>query len=563
MSEQAADRNLLIGVIAVQMDFVSRNDLVQAMNAWLLDKSLSLDQIMRKNALIDHETQQLLVALVNKHVSLHADNVSTSLASVCETIGIPTALMQMPDEDISKTLSVLPQTVGELELLSTLPPTGKEQNAGAAMRYRILRLHSSGGLGTVSVACDEELGREVALKEIKPSHADHSESRRRFLIEAEITGCLEHPGIVPVYGLGKYPDGRPYYAMRFIRGESLRSAIDRFHSDKNLDRNPRERQLELRKLLGRMVDFCNAIEYAHSRGVIHRDLKPDNIMLGKYGETLVVDWGLAKADDQIEVTNFDEPYLRLLSGEMPSSTQMGECLGTPAYMSPEQAGGRIDLMKATSDIYSLGATLYTLVTGRLAFNQKQLGEMLQQVQRGEFDRPRACDPRIPIPVEAICLKAMALKPEDRYASAAELALDIERWMADEAIGACVEPLPSRTARWARQHRALVSSLVAGTLASIVILSVSLVFLLSANNRERMARDRADSERARAEENLEVAKQAVSTMLTEVGREELSQFPQLEQTRKKLLGKARSFYDEFLKQRPTDESLRFEWALALR
>src|SRR5262249_25584863 len=154
-------------------------------------------------------------------------------------------------------------------------------------RFRILRPHASGGLGTVFVALDAELNREVALKEILPRHADDPESRRRFLLEAEITGGLEHPGIVPVYGLGIYEGGRPYYAMRFIRGDSLKEAIDRFHGDETLKRDSSRRTLELRDLLRRFTDVCNATEYAHSRGVLHRDLKPSNVILGKHGETLV------------------------------------------------------------------------------------------------------------------------------------------------------------------------------------------------------------------------------------------------------------------------------------
>ena len=161
-------------------------------------------------------------------------------------------------------------------------------------RYRILRPHAEGGLGAVFVANDEELHREVALKEILERHAHNTENRLRFLLEAEVTGGLEHPGIVPVYGLGQYEDGRPYYAMRFIRGESLKSAITQFHLADNPDRDPGERALSLRRLLTHFVDVCEAIAYAHSRGVLHRDLKPANVMLGKYGETLVVDWGLAK-----------------------------------------------------------------------------------------------------------------------------------------------------------------------------------------------------------------------------------------------------------------------------
>src|SRR5207253_755151 len=168
-----------------------------------------------------------------------------------------------------------------------------------------------GGLGKVSVARDEELHREVALKEIKDHHADNPDSRARFLLEAEVTGGLEHPGIVPVYGLGSYADGRPFYAMRFIKGDSLKEAIERFHRAEKSGSDPGERALELRKLLGRFLDVCNAIAYAHSRAVLHRDLKPGNIMLGQYGETLVVDWGLAKPLDRLEpVADSGEVMLR-------------------------------------------------------------------------------------------------------------------------------------------------------------------------------------------------------------------------------------------------------------
>ena len=163
------------------------------------------------------------------------------------------------------------------------------------MRFQVLRPHAQGGIGKVSVAFDAELQREVALKQIKPERADDVDSRARFLLEAEVTGRLEHPGIVPVYGLGTDDHGRPFYAMRFVRGTSFEEAIKQFHqADTEPGRDARARLLALRHLLDRFVDVCQTVAYAHSRGVLHRDLKPANVLLGPFNESLVVDWGLAK-----------------------------------------------------------------------------------------------------------------------------------------------------------------------------------------------------------------------------------------------------------------------------
>src|SRR5262249_45634157 len=179
----------------------------------------------------------------------------------------------------------------------------------------------------------------------------------RFLREAEITARLQHPGVVPVYGLTRDENGRPCYAMRFIEGESLQEALQRFHAP-DANAAPGSRELGLRQLLGRFVQVCNAVAYAHSRGIVHRDLKPANVMLGKYGETLVVDWGLAKPVGRTDADRASgEESLAPASGSDSADTVLGEALGTPAYMSPEQASGAWDELGPAADVFSLGATL--------------------------------------------------------------------------------------------------------------------------------------------------------------------------------------------------------------
>jgi serine/threonine-protein kinase len=306
----------------------------------------------------------------------------------------------------------------------------------------------------------------VALKEIQERHAGNAESRGRFLLEAKVTGGLEHPGIVPVYSLGTYGDGRPFYVMRFIRGDSLKDAVERFHRDKDA-LSAGERALRLRRLLGRFVDVCQAIAYAHSRGVLHRDLKPGNVMLGRYGETLVVDWGLAKLLGRAEVEATDGV---LAPPADSGQTQPGRALGTPAYMSPEQAAGRLDQLGPRSDVYSLGATLYCLLTGQAPFPSGDAGEVLNKVQRGDYPRPRDLDRHIHPALDAVCRKAMALKPEDRYGTPQALALDLEKYLADEPVTAYREPLPARLARWRRHHSTLVTAtaLVLVTLAGAAV-----------------------------------------------------------------------------------------------
>jgi serine/threonine protein kinase len=299
---------------------------------------------------------------------------------------------------------------------------------GQPSRYRMLRPHKEGGLGEVWVALDEELHREVALKQIKEQHADQPERRRRFLLEAEITGGLEHPGVIPIYGLGQNANGRPYYAMRFIRGEDLREAIRRFHQADDPSRDPAERSLALRALLSRFLDVCNAVDYAHSRGVLHRDLKPQNVMLGPYGETLVVDWGLAKLFDSDETALPGDPGpLQPMSSSDSTPTEPHAAIGTPAYMAPEQADRRHDLIEVRTDVYLLGGILYEILTNQPPHPRGR--------RSSDPPQPSAAKPGIPAALEAVVARAMQPAREERYRNARMLAGDVHRWLAEEPIEA--------------------------------------------------------------------------------------------------------------------------------
>jgi serine/threonine-protein kinase len=341
----------------------------------------------------------------------------------------------------------------------------------AEQRYRIIRRMAEGGLGQVLLARDEVFGREVALKQIRSHIGEKPHMRDRFLVEARITGILEHPGIVGVYAIGRDPNGRPFYVMRLIRGESLKEAIQRFHQAEGSGRATGQRTLALRKLINRLIDVCNAVAFAHSRGVLHRDIKPANIMIGKYGETLVVDWGLAKRlykvlagvrESQASLTPDPDDAAEL--------TASGVVVGTPAYMSPEQAHGRQDLMEPTSDVYSLGATLYHVLTGRAPIQGRGAVEVIEAVRQGNFRPPREIHPAVDPALEAICLKAMAHDPEDRYATARALADDLERWLADEPVNAYRDPPARALSRWLAQHP---SVLIRGLVVVVALLGLAL------------------------------------------------------------------------------------------
>ncbi len=560
------NQDLLLAALAVLTDAVPRDVLRSTLLTWTQNPDRSVAELLREQGAIDESRVQALQCLVSAHLRNHNGDLQLSLDAWNAR-----ALTQ---EMLTELENAAPGTTLGATLAATLAPT----QAGPGVdgfgsgprselpsftqeeRFELIEPHAKGGIGQVWLARDRELQREVAVKEIQARYVDREGLRARFLLEAEITGNLEHPGIVPVYSLGRNASGRPFYAMRFIRGETLSAAIKNFHEARKEDAEKAGRRsratwgIKFQQLLRRFLDVCDAMEYAHSRGVIHRDLKPGNIMLGQYGETLVVDWGLAK-----RIGKSDIVAVHAESGEgvdfepgasVGGETQPGTTIGTPSYMSPEQARGALEELGPASDVHSLGATLYELLTGTFPFAAENAARIIAKVKAGELTQPRALVPSVPAQLEAICLKAMAFQPAQRYQSARELALDLEHWMADEPVAAYPERSLQKLSRWLRRHRSWTYA-AAAALVGITMIATIAVFVV-------------DNARKEAEANFQMAQQAVDNYLTNVSENTLFKEQDtldIRNLRRELLESALPFYKKFVKEHGQDARLREDLANA--
>ncbi len=372
-------------------------------------------------------------------------------------------------------------------------------------RYQLLRLHASGAIGHVWVAHDVELGRDVALKELKPERAADPALIARFLHEARVTGRLQHPGIVPVYELVAGDEEEPpFYTMRLVHGQTLAEAARAYHQKRKAGQAKR---VEFLRLLHAFLNVCNTVAYAHTRGVIHRDLKGDNVVLGDFGEVIVVDWGFAKilsdagvaqqagsAGNEAEKRCQGPVFPRETNAESPpEQTQMGEMLGTPAYMAPEQAEGRRADIDARTDVFGLGAMLYEIMTGQPPFTGENTVEVLSKARRGAVVNPQLIAPDVPPALAAVCRRAMAHQPAERYRSAAELARELQHWLADEPVQAYCEPWSARCLRWMRRHRTAVAIVLAVLVTGSLLSGIGMTVVADARSRAAQAQERAKAQ----------------------------------------------------------------------
>ena len=459
--------NLLFGIFAAQLKKVAPAQIEKAAAAWATDQTVDIsDRLVDMGALLKSDSE-LIGRLVNEAVGAHHGDAAATLARfgggerVAESFH-GTIVLTRSGDVAPPTVPLPPEERAKLESIPGVQETPH--------RYTRQTEHARGGMGRVLLVHDEHLGRDIALKELLPKlSVSDAESTAptpfmaRFLQEARITGQLEHPSIVPVYELGRRMDGTLYYTMKLVRGRTLAAAIA---ESANIE--------ERLGLLPHFVDLCQAMAYAHSRKVIHRDIKPGNVMVGEFGETVVLDWGLAKAigKDDAHADGFSESLRVLNLGDQPPQfdTRHGQAMGTPVYMPPEQAQGHIDQIDERSDVYSLGAVLYQLLTGEAPFEGPDLHSILQRVVH-EAPRPVATfESKAPPELVAIALHALQKDPQERYQSARELAEEVQRFQSGSLVQAYQYTPREVMGRFVRKHRKVLSAVAAALFLLIAISS---------------------------------------------------------------------------------------------
>jgi len=547
------DQNLLFGVLALELELIDVQQFAELCCTWAAHKEKGLAELLVERNWISAEERSEVQRLMDRKLHRKQGDVRQALSDAAGP-QLRDVMRGVGDAAVEQTLSQLEPVPGFVRVSETA-----ELAQGEISHYTLSRVQDQGGLGRVWLAFDKNLCRDVALKEIRPDKQPTDQSLRRFVREAQITGQLEHPNIVPVYELARDQDRTyPFYTMRFVHGQSLGDAIEAYHKQR---RAGAAAGLEFRRLLQAVVNVCHAIAYAHSRRVIHRDLKPSNVMLGKYGEVIVLDWGLAKLLDRPEELPQEEQPVARWDAAAGVETQPGQVLGTPAYMAPEQALGKHAEVDALTDIYGLGSILYRLLTGHRPHQGRDSQERMRRAAEDPTPQPRAVDPRVPRALDAICRKAMSRNRMDRYLSATALADDVQRWLGDEPVSTYRDPWYVRAGRWARRHRQLAAAIAAAVALTAISATTAAVFIDHARQVAGAARAREVEARQAAFGWFQKAQQTIDLMATGVSNV-LQNLPGTDRLRVQLLETAASSYEEFSGQASQDPQVRLERAHTL-
>lgn len=468
-------QDVALAVLTLRSGTVSERQLSSALGTWTIHGSLPLGDHLLKLGLLDELTMQRL----HRQISEELENCCGPGVSGNGSASITSLVSTLDAMDPSGTVARL---MG-VRAAAGVGATEKTTDRQASVPFRLVRKLGQGGLGRVWLAFDENLKRHVAVKEV--ADTGNADAAERFRHEAEITGRLEHPGIVPIYQLGEDAEsGQAFYAMRFLGKRTLHDSILEYHERRS---EGCDDPMLIRQLLTDFVNICQAIGHAHSRKVIHRDLKPENVAIDNFGQVIVIDWGIAKVIDELHVIESLAPGSGLSGND--HSTIQGQVLGTPLYMAPEQAAGRIDELDERTDIYGLGAILFAILTGlsphehtRDASNATGNRQLLSAIASQPTPCAHELNPDVDAALAAICAKAMARRQYARYQSASELADDVQRWMAGEPVSAHREKSSQRIARWIQNHR-IWSQIIA---ASFIVSVVALATLGIASHQRRQA-----------------------------------------------------------------------------
>ena len=442
---------LLFAVLALQLELIDPIQLADVCAAWAARRDKPLPMILRERGWLSDEDQRDVERLLDRKLRKLGGDARAGLQASIDR-KLCDAILELGDAELRRSLDGLLSTdpaphrsPGPAAEPPPAPPTPTIDYVSSPRRFETIALHGMGGLGLVWRSRDNELNREVALKRLKPDRRIRPESLGRFSREAQITGQLQHPNIVPVYDLGRDPvEHDPFYIMKLVHGRTLHEAIAELQRSAGGGRPDPTRR---RRLLGAIVQVAQAVAYAHARGVLHLDLKPDNVVLGDFGEVIVLDWGLARlrsADVEPAVpADPGAPTVEaiVLSGEaLAPGTTAGRVQGTREYMAPEQAAGATERFDERTDVFGLGAILFEVLTGRSprTFDGEQLGVAMERIRTEPIVRPRSIAAHVPAALDDLCARAMADDPALRIPGAGAFVAGLEAWLADEPLIACRE-----------------------------------------------------------------------------------------------------------------------------